>query len=218
MSAWMARSRSTTSLGRCSGVSASGAAAAMCIAICLPSAASFVLVGRRLQRDEHADLAELRRRRVVDIGGDDARIDARARPCGARSCSRRSWRRDRSASAARVRRRPSACASSFSRSPLCFERDAAPRSLHEVLELVVARDEVGLGIDLDERARVAADGDADQAFGGDAAGLLRGLGRGPSCAASRSRLPCRRWSRSAPSCNPSCPRRSCRAGPSPSLR
>ncbi len=49
--------------------------------------------------------------------------------------------------------------------------------LHQALEQVVARDEIGLGIDLDHDALGRRDGDADQAFGGDAAGLLRGLGQ-----------------------------------------
>ncbi len=47
---------------------------------------------------------------------------------------------------------------------------------HEALELVVAGDEVGFGIDFHQRARALADGDADKAFGGHAAGLLGGLG------------------------------------------
>ena len=49
--------------------------------------------------------------------------------------------------------------------------------LHEILELVVARDEVGFGIHFHQRAGIAADSDADQAFRRDAAGLLRGLGQ-----------------------------------------
>ena len=49
--------------------------------------------------------------------------------------------------------------------------------LHQALEQIVARDEVGLGIDLDHDALGALDGGADQAFGGDAAGLLGGLGQ-----------------------------------------
>ena len=47
---------------------------------------------------------------------------------------------------------------------------------HERLELLVPRHEIGLGIDLDDRALGAVDRDADQPLGGDAAGLLRGLG------------------------------------------
>ena len=65
-----------------------------------------------------------------------------------------------------------------------FERlDVAARAerdrrggAHEILELLVLGDEIGLGIDLDHRALLAVDGDADQAFGGGAAGLLGGGG------------------------------------------
>ena len=48
---------------------------------------------------------------------------------------------------------------------------------HEALELLVAGDEIGLGIDLDEGAARALDGEADQPLGGDAAGLLGGGGK-----------------------------------------
>ena len=47
--------------------------------------------------------------------------------------------------------------------------------LHQALEQIVARDEIGLGIDLDDDALLALDGSAGQTFGGDAAGLLGGL-------------------------------------------
>ena len=57
-----------------------------------------------------------------------------------------------------------------------FQRDVGG-AFDEVLELIVAGDEVGFGIDFDQRAGIAADGNADQAFGGDAAGFLRGLGK-----------------------------------------
>ena len=46
---------------------------------------------------------------------------------------------------------------------------------HHVLELLVAGDEVGLRVDLDHRPRLVLGGDADQALGGDAAGLVGGL-------------------------------------------
>ena len=45
----------------------------------------------------------------------------------------------------------------------------------EGLELVVAGDEVGLGVDLEDRRRCARRLDGDEALGGDAAGLLGGL-------------------------------------------
>jgi hypothetical protein len=43
---------------------------------------------------------------------------------------------------------------------------------NEALELVVAGDEVGLRIDLNQDALLVAGNDGDQALGGDAAGLL----------------------------------------------
>ena len=49
--------------------------------------------------------------------------------------------------------------------------------LDEALELFVAGDEIGLRIDFDDDALVARRHRADQAFGCDAAGLLRGLGQ-----------------------------------------
>ena len=55
------------------------------------------------------------------------------------------------------------------------ERDRH-HAVHQRLEVVVAGDEVGLGIDFDDDAEIGLDGDADQAFGGDAAALLGRLG------------------------------------------
>ncbi len=105
-------------------------------------------------------------------------------------------------------RLPTFAALSFSTSVPTRERDLCDH-LDQALELLVARDEVGLRIDLDQRALAAFDARRRS-------GLRRRRGRpswrpstGPSCAASRPRPPCRPWSRSAPSCNPSCRRRSC---------
>ena len=49
--------------------------------------------------------------------------------------------------------------------------------LDKALELFVAGDEVGLGIDFDHGAGSALGGDGHQTFGGDAAGLLGGSGQ-----------------------------------------
>ena len=49
-------------------------------------------------------------------------------------------------------------------------------SANEPLKIVVARDEVGLGIDLDDHADIVLDCDADEAVGGDAPALLGRLG------------------------------------------
>jgi hypothetical protein len=54
----------------------------------------------------------------------------------------------------------------------CGQRDIRDQ-LHQALEMVVARDEVGFRIDLDRDALGAGHLDADQAFGRDTAGLLR---------------------------------------------
>ena len=48
---------------------------------------------------------------------------------------------------------------------------------HQRLEVVVARDEIGLRIDLDDDAEIGLDRDADQAVGGDPAALLGRLGQ-----------------------------------------
>jgi hypothetical protein len=45
------------------------------------------------------------------------------------------------------------------------------------LEILVAGDEIGLGIDFDDDAGALADQSRDQTFGGDAPGLLGGLGQ-----------------------------------------
>ena len=56
-----------------------------------------------------------------------------------------------------------------------LERNLADH-LDQALELLVARDEVGLGIDFDENALLAVGDGGDQTFSRNAAGLLRGLG------------------------------------------
>ena len=129
----------------------------------------------RFQRDQHAHLAERPR-------SPNCAHSCRPRPCrpkarrrGAASCSRRSWR---SVSAIVF---GDGRAAGLGRLDLLdvgadVERDIGDH-LHQALEQVVARDEVGLGIDLDDDALGAGDGDADQAFGGDAVGFLRGLGQ-----------------------------------------
>src|SRR5262249_27611799 len=58
------------------------------------------------------------------------------------------------------------------------DRQRLGRNLaHEALELLVAGDEIGLGIDLDEGSARALDREPDQAFRGDATRLLGGSGK-----------------------------------------
>ena len=54
------------------------------------------------------------------------------------------------------------------------ERDRK-HAAHQRLEIIVASDEVGLGIDLDNDADIVLDGDADKPFGRDASALLGGF-------------------------------------------
>ena len=55
------------------------------------------------------------------------------------------------------------------------ERDRE-NAAHERLEVVVAGDEIGFRVHLDDDAEISLDGDADEAVGGDAAALLGRLG------------------------------------------
>jgi hypothetical protein len=141
----------------------------------------------------------------------------RAWPSGAGSCSRRYGRRvlDRY-------RRP-ICRSGIGCGADGFDRTVGAQRhgdrAGQILESIVAGDEVGLGVDFDHNGRIAVGRDADQAFGGGAAGLLVSLGnalglRSQSTAASMSPP----VSASAASCSPSCRRRSCRAVLSPLQR
>ena len=87
------------------------------MAICRPSALSLRLVAGRIQADEHADLAEAGRDRVVHIARRRRRPRPRARRRGAASCSRRSWRPLGDRARRRSCRRDSAALSSSSTSP-----------------------------------------------------------------------------------------------------
>ncbi len=127
-----------------------------------------------LERDEDADLAETRLHRIVDVGDDDALrhlqngraperlVLADGRDVGGELLF--------DGAAARILGREN----SLDRSA-AVERELGDRA-HELLELLVLGDEVGLRIDLDDGAAIALDRDSDQPFGGGAAGLLGGGG------------------------------------------
>ena len=80
--------------------------------------------------------------------------------------------------------------------------------------MLVLGDEIGFRIDLDERAALALDGDADEALGGGAAGLLGGGGQALGAQPVDRGFHLAVGSRRAPSCSPSCRRRCARAVPS----
>ncbi len=148
---------------------------------------------------------------TADRAGRPARRSSRA--CPRRSCRSR-WPACPSSPSARGR----------SPSPSRARRPARPRGgrtrvgrgdlqrefLDEGLEVVGARDEVGLAVHLDEHADLAAQVDvgADQALAGGAAGLLRRLREAALAQDGRSPPRSRRWPPAARPCTPSCPRRS----------
>ena len=65
----------------------------------------------------------------------------------------------------------------------------------ELLEVVIAGDEVGLGIHLDDDADAILDDRGDETLGGHAAGLFGGLGEALLRAANRRPPRYRHWSR-----------------------
>src|SRR5215813_7070442 len=134
----------------------------------------FVLLSWRFQRHDHAPLAETFRHRIVYIAADRAR-------------------RDRDLSGATQRhvlpdggdRRIDGIVDGEVTDLAgldCFHSGADIEGhigdhAHKALELLVAGDKVGFRIDFDDDALEATDRNADQAFRGDAPGLLGGLGK-----------------------------------------
>ena len=115
-----------------------------------------VLARRRLERDQHADLAETGRERIVHVGGDDAAARPRAGRRGAAPCSRRSVAIRWVSSSATVRPVPGRARPSAPRDRRRSVASASRQRRDEVLEQLVAGDKIGLGIDLDDGAGVAA--------------------------------------------------------------
>ena len=127
-----------------------------------------------LERHEHCDLAEPVRDEVMDVGPDDAVCHLEPlRPAqGHVLADGRDRMRDgiRDRAAARI-------GGGLERFDVIalFEGDVGDLA-HEVLEALVASDEIGLRIHLDHDAVIAAMGERDEAFGRHATGFLRGLG------------------------------------------
>jgi hypothetical protein len=118
------------------------------MASCLPSCSSRSRRGAALERDQHADLAEARRHRIVDVGDDDAFL--RLERGGAAERLVLADRRDvagqllldgPAARPAGMLQRLDVAARA--------ERDRGDGA-HELLELLVLGDEVGLAVDLDD--------------------------------------------------------------------
>ena len=126
------------------------------------------------ERHEHRDLAEAVGDEVVDISADDAVRDLK--PLGAAQGHVLADRRDCMRDGIRDRAAPRIFGG-FQRLDIIalLERDMGDVA-NEVLEALVARHEIGLGIDLDDHAVIAAVREPHKALGRDASGFLRGLG------------------------------------------
>src|SRR5690606_20992006 len=131
--------------------------------------------GGRFERDEHADLAHAGRGGVVDIAGDGARVHRNDRAAAQRLIftDRRDILRQLfgDGAAGRIGRG----IQRVDVGDAAGERDLR-HVADEALELLVLRNEIGFAVHFDHRAAVAVGGNADKAFGGDAAGLLGGGG------------------------------------------
>jgi len=131
---------------------------------------------RALDGGEHPDLAEAGLQRGVDVGGDDALLHGQYLGAADRHVLA-----DGGDEVGELFRDGAAGAGKrFGIDGVEIiaggQRDPRHRG-DEVLEGFVARDEIGFGVDLDHRRLVGGGGDADQAFGGDAARLLGGGGK-----------------------------------------
>ncbi len=133
----------------------------------------FEHIGTRfaLECDQHADLAEVGRDRIVHIGHDHARGDRYClHPANLLVLA------DGGYIVGELVAHGSAIGvvevlQSFDVIARCLERGFGDLA-DEILEPVVLGDEIGLGVDLDRNPGGALDGDADQALGRGAAGLL----------------------------------------------
>ena len=127
------------------------------------------------KRDDHADLAETRRNRVVHVARDRAILGGKMRRAAERHVLA-----DRADHSLMVSADGRAAAGELALGKLVEVSLGLQRGLGDArcqfLERFVAGDEIGLGIDLDQRRLLRVGGEADQAFRGDAAGLLGGLG------------------------------------------
>ena len=132
-------------------------------------------IGFAFERDEHADLAEVRRNRVVHIRDDEALIDRD----GLHPADLLVFTDGRDVVGQLVADRAAIGVihglERFDVVAVRAQRDLR-RLAHEVLELVVLGDEVGFRVDLDRDTLGAFDGDADQPFRCGTAGLLLGGG------------------------------------------
>ena len=130
----------------------------------------------RLQRDDHRDAAEAVDDLAVHVLADRAVFHMQPSSAAQRDVladgGDRVGDRVRDRAAAREMRAPDGLGVD-ARALVDGDRENAA---HQRLEVVVAGDEVGLGIDFDDDAEIGFHGGADEAVGGDASALLGRLG------------------------------------------
>ena len=130
--------------------------------------------GITLQRDEHADLAEARRLRIVNVSDDRALRHLKALGATQRLvlADRRDIVGQHFLDGLAAQRR------GLDRCDVIAQLERDRRHVtHERLELIVLRDEIGLRIDFDRSALGALHFNADQTFGRGAARFLGGGGK-----------------------------------------
>ncbi len=134
-----------------------------------------VLAGR-LQCDHDADLAQIRRGLVVHVGAHDPLLDLKRG--GAAHGHVLADGGDHLLDVLLDRRLLAGVGHGEQLGDVALGLGGERGDLQDhVLELLVAGDEVGLGVDLHDRARLARGNDANEPFGGDAPRLLGGLGQ-----------------------------------------
>ena len=130
-------------------------------------------VGRRLERHQHADLAQARNELVVHVADHDALGHFEARDAAqVHVLADGGDEMGQVSLDGLVERRHMGLLDRVDIVAV-LDRELGDAG-HQFLELVVAGDEIGLGVNLDDDADLAVGRDADQALGGDAPGLLGG--------------------------------------------
>ena len=144
------------------------------MATCLPKFLSCSASPVELERDDHADLAETGRHQVVHVARDGAVLRGEIGGAPERHvlADGADHLLDGIGYAGAAARKFGL--GQFVEIALGRERRFGNPGRHG-LEGVVPRDEVRLGVDLNQRGLFGVGGEADQAFGGDPAGFLGGL-------------------------------------------
>ena len=134
------------------------------------------LVALRFERDDDRDLAETVGNLRMHIAADDAAFDAKTRRAAQGEVFADIGDRGRHGVGHGAAGGIGLLAQLLDIGLAARQGDARDIA-RQGLEILVAGDEIGLGIDFDDNAGALADQSRDQTLGGDAPGLLGGLGQ-----------------------------------------